>query len=72
MGKICAFVIGTTVISLLLLVPLVYMFELISDLMTKIGSIDSIASIWQGLIWIAFALVLAVATLMALLLWEVR
>lgn len=72
MGKILAFVIGTAVISVLLLAPLLYLFEIINNLLIQFGSVDSIALIWQGLIWLAVVLVLAVATLVALFLWEVK
>jgi hypothetical protein len=72
MGKILAFVIGTAVISALLLAPLVYLSEVINKLLIQFGSVDFIVLIWQGLILLAVVLVLAVATLVALFLWEVN
>ena len=72
MGKILAFVIVTAVISVLLLAPLVYLFEIINNLLIQFGSVDSIALIWHGLIWLAVVHILAVATLVALFLWEVK
>jgi membrane protein implicated in regulation of membrane protease activity len=73
MGKILAFLIGTIGLSLLLLIPVLYLFGLITAVIIEVGFFkECLPSIIQGFVLIAIVLVSAVATLVALLLWEVR
>ena len=72
MGKILCFFVATAIISVLLLLPLIYLFESIADLITQVGAVQSLKLIWQEFVWLGVVLVLAVATLVALFLWEVK
>ncbi len=68
MRRIVAFLIGTTGLSLLLLIPVLYLFETIVKTIKKAGLFAMcLPSIWQGFTLIAIVLIMAVATLMALL-----
>lgn len=68
MRRIVAFLIGTTGLSLLLLIPVLYLFEAIVKTIKKAGLFAMcLPSICQGFTLIAIVLIVAVATLMALL-----
>lgn len=70
MGKILAFVIGTIGISLLLLAPVIWLFDSITTVIKKANLfLDSLSMICEGLAIIAFVVIVSVATLVALLLW---
>jgi len=72
MGKILAFAVGTIGLSLLLLMPVIWLFDSITTIMKKTGIfLQCLPVIREGLVIIAFVTIVAVGTLVALLLWEV-
>lgn len=71
MGKIIAFVLATVSLSLAILIPCYYFFEAMVTKIQEAGiHLKSIDFLWEGFGILTFVVVVVIATLMALLVWD--
>lgn len=70
MGKIVGFVLASIGLSLAILIPTYYFFDIITVKVKQVGVFqDAIAFLWQGFALIVFVVVISIGTLMALIIF---